>query len=127
MDNRKLERNLPLLGEVECPIPMTSDTKGHWEVKVETSKQEDAGTSAKVLLSVYGEKGQKSLHPLEREAFMPGSEETFEVCVVSFGLFSKILLYSNHYFVMEKMIFVKNNNLDKFNTKWEPFVLLCTN
>ena len=33
----------------------------------------------------------------------------------------------NHYFVMEKMIFVKINNLDKFNTKWEPFVLLCTN
>ena len=33
----------------------------------------------------------------------------------------------NHYIVKWKIIFVKNINLDKSNTKWEPFVLLYTN
>ncbi len=33
----------------------------------------------------------------------------------------------NRCFVMQIMSFVKNNNLDKFITKWEPFSLLCSN
>ncbi|XP_038056107.1 uncharacterized protein LOC119728107 [Patiria miniata] len=92
VDDRKLERTLPLLGEVECPEPATSDTRGHWQVKVQTSDKPDAGTTAKACLVVYGDKGQCSTHQLERETFQPGTEEEFEISVGDIGPVSKIRL-----------------------------------
>ena len=82
VDDRRLERNLPLLGEVECPSPVTSDSKGHWQIKVKTSDQSGGGTMAKAYVVVFGQKGRRCRLPLDKEAFQPGTEEEFQVLYI---------------------------------------------
>jgi len=75
-----------------CFYNICDSVEGMWSVIVKTSDLENAGTLAKVSLSMYGEKsnsGQIELKCDDPQPFERGKESTFTVrfaayCVLSF-------------------------------------------
>ena len=90
MEDRKLERELNLLGIMPCqPEQATSDpdtpkSKGQWKVYVKTGDKPDASTKDKVMLRVIGARKQKAgPFTLEGSQFEAGKEAEFEVSCYS--------------------------------------------
>ncbi|XP_006811272.1 lipoxygenase homology domain-containing protein 1-like, partial [Saccoglossus kowalevskii] len=88
VDDRKTEREVPLLGILSIPAepkvdPDALKSEREWKIKVKTSNEDGAGTKAMVYLVIYGEEGQQTTEELNdgsltSPSFDPGNEDEFD-------------------------------------------------
>ena len=87
MEDRKLERELEVLGAIPCSQTQQemSDSdkpksQGHWKVAVKTGDKPDGSTKGPVTMKIFGEKGFKTSPVVPGDGgFEPGKEVEFEV------------------------------------------------
>ncbi|XP_071964229.1 uncharacterized protein [Antedon mediterranea] len=99
VEDGKLEREIMLLGEVECNDNSTS--KGNWKVSVRTNMKSSDDMSSPVTLIVYDSRGQYSCHAFlkgeekDKKLFDPGTEDNFKINVGNIGTISKVRVEVN--------------------------------
>ncbi|XP_077990949.1 uncharacterized protein LOC144445282 [Glandiceps talaboti] len=98
VDDRKTSKQLKLLGvravenEIDDEEKVKPQSEGKWKVSVKTSDKENAGTTSKVVITVYGDYGQTQPLPLETDEFKAADEQQFDIDVGEIGEISKIRL-----------------------------------